>query len=513
MTGITLSAAVRQNLLTMQSTADLMSGVQNKLATGLKVNSALDNPNSYFTASGLNARASDLGNLLDDMGQSLQTIKAADRGITTISELVKSAKAKANQAQQTQSQAERATYAKQYNELLEQIEDIAKDASYKGKNLLGGTGNDLTTIFNEDNTSQQTITAVDFTNTALSTGLNLSDLAEAKGGAASFQLAGGSASISTLDANGDPLGAGGLLTAVTGSAFEVGDVISLRDDTIGNSGTQISGTSTLTVAADTTVSDLVTFINSAAGAQADSDTGTGKINITSNTTLAVYNSDAGNGSPTPADIATATAANFNANTQKLVEAGSFAAGDTLKLEDGNGYELGSFTVKSSSTVSDLVDFMDDFNGVKASFDTSDGKITIESEVALNLTSTNNGNFNAVNFIADNAATTEGVQVTAETESGFATDDDIKKVLDRLNTALSSLRAQASEFGTNLSTVEHRQTFTNSMINTLQEGAGKLTLADTNQEGANLLALQTRQQLASTSLSFASQADQTVLSLF
>ncbi|MEP3560078.1 MAG: ABC transporter substrate-binding protein, partial [Roseibium sp.] len=125
MDDITLSAGVRQNLLTLQSTADMMSGVQNKLATGLKVNSALDNPNSFFTASGLNSRASDLSNLLEDMGQSLQTIKAADEGISTITDLVESAKAKANQALQTQSQYERAKFAAQYNNLLEQIEDVA----------------------------------------------------------------------------------------------------------------------------------------------------------------------------------------------------------------------------------------------------------------------------------------------------------------------------------------------------------------------------------------------------
>lgn len=513
MTGITLSAAVRQNLLTLQTTADMMSGVQNKLATGLDVNSALDNPNSYFTASGLNARANDLGSLLDDMGQSLQTITAADQGISTITDLVNSAEAKARQAQQTQSQAERATYAEQFNELLTQIEDIAKDASYKGKNLLGGAGNDLTTIFNEDNTSQQTITAVDYTDTALSTGLNLSDLDEAKGGAVSFQLSGGSASITTLDAAGDPMGSGGLLTAVTGSAYQAGDVISLQD-TAGGAGAQIGGTSTLTIAADTTVGDLVDFINSAPGTQAEYDTETGTIDITSNTTIAVRNSDAGaGGSAAPADIAVATAADFTADTQKLTEAGSFGVGDTLELTDGNGYELGSFTVEEDSTVDDLVDFINDFQGVDASFDSSDGKITIESDVSLNLTSNNDENFNAVDFVADNASGTEGVQLTAEQDSGFATDDDIDRVLDRLNTALSTLRAQASEFGTNLSTVEHRQSFTTSLINTLQEGAGKLTLADTNLEGANLLALQTRQQLASTSLSFASQADQTVLSLF
>ncbi|MEP3667103.1 MAG: ABC transporter substrate-binding protein, partial [Roseibium sp.] len=178
MADITLSAAVRQNLLTLQSTADLMSGVQNKLATGLKVNSALDNPNSFFTASGLNSRASDLSTLLEDMGQSLQTLKAADKGIQTITDLVETAKAKANQAQQTQSQYERKQFAEQYNALLEQIEDIAKDSSYKGKNLLAGEGNDLTTIFNEDSTSKLKIDAVDYTDSSLSTGLNLSDLEE-----------------------------------------------------------------------------------------------------------------------------------------------------------------------------------------------------------------------------------------------------------------------------------------------------------------------------------------------
>ncbi|MCR9062061.1 MAG: flagellin, partial [Rhodobacteraceae bacterium] len=96
---------------------------------------------------------------------------------------------------------------------------------------------------------------------------------------------------------------------------------------------------------------------------------------------------------------------------------------------------------------------------------------------------------------------------------FATDSDINRVVDKLNTALSSLRTQASSFGTNLSIVENRQDFTKSLIDTLEEGAGKLTLADTNEEGANLLALQTRQSLASTSLSFAAQADQNVLRLF
>ena len=76
-----------------------------------------------------------------------------------------------------------------------------------------------------------------------------------------------------------------------------------------------------------------------------------------------------------------------------------------------------------------------------------------------------------------------------------------------------MRTQSQGFGSNLSTVQIRQDFTKAMINTLHTGADNLTLADTNEEGANLLALQTRQQLSTTALSLASQADQAVLRLF
>ena len=86
-------------------------------------------------------------------------------------------------------------------------------------------------------------------------------------------------------------------------------------------------------------------------------------------------------------------------------------------------------------------------------------------------------------------------------------------MTNLSTATSTLRSQASKFGSNLSVVETRQDFTKSLINVLETGAANLTLADTNEEGANLLALQTRQQLSSTALSLASQADQNVLRLF
>ncbi|WP_417693679.1 flagellin [Roseibium sp.] len=382
MGGITLSSAVRNNLNSLQATSQLMSSVQEKLSTGKKVNSALDNPNSFFTAKGLENRASDLSTLLDDMGQSIQTLKAADKGIEAISDLVDSAKAKANQAQQTSSQSERAQYAKEYNELLTQIEDLAKDSGYGGKNLLGGTGNDLSVTFNEDGSSSLSISSVDYSDTTSSTGLNLSDLTEATSG------------TSTIALN----------TTATGSAALTGGNL-LTDD------------------------------------------------------------------------------------------GDFASGDVLTFTDANGTEIGTLEVTDTTTVDDLEAAIDAIDGASATLaagtltTTSDFKLTISSDGAL----------------AD--TTTDG------TDSSFATDSSIDSTLSSLKNAQDTLRAQASTFGTNLSIVESRQDFTKAIINTLEEGAGKLTLADTNEEGANLLALQTQQTLASTSLSLAAQADQNVLRLF
>jgi hypothetical protein len=101
MTGIVLSASVRQNLLSLQSTASLLATTQNDLATGNKVNSALDNPTNYFTAQSLNNRAGDINNLLDGIGNGVQVLQAANTGITSLQSLVSSAQSIANQALQT----------------------------------------------------------------------------------------------------------------------------------------------------------------------------------------------------------------------------------------------------------------------------------------------------------------------------------------------------------------------------------------------------------------------------
>src|ERR1700716_410891 len=100
MSGIVLSSSVRQNLLSLQSTADLLSTTQNRLATGKKVNTALDNPTNFFTAASLNNRASDINNLLDGIGNGVQVLQAANTGISSLQKLVDSAKSVANQTLQ-----------------------------------------------------------------------------------------------------------------------------------------------------------------------------------------------------------------------------------------------------------------------------------------------------------------------------------------------------------------------------------------------------------------------------
>src|SRR5215475_4325232 len=121
MSDIVLSAGVRSNLLQLQQTSDLMTRTQTRLATGKKVNSALDNAINFFTAQGLDNRANDLSSLLDSMSNAINTIQAANNGITAITKLVQSAQSLVSQANQTADTTARATLAGQFDALMTQI--------------------------------------------------------------------------------------------------------------------------------------------------------------------------------------------------------------------------------------------------------------------------------------------------------------------------------------------------------------------------------------------------------
>lgn len=142
---ISLSAGTRQNLLLLQQTAASLSNTQLRLSTGNKINSALDGPQQFFAAQSLNQRAGDLDNLKDGIGQAISTLKAGDSGITQIQSFLDQAQgitteALSNLGNDAASVNLRNNLANQYNSLLRQIDKLAQDSGYAGKNLLVGSG-------------------------------------------------------------------------------------------------------------------------------------------------------------------------------------------------------------------------------------------------------------------------------------------------------------------------------------------------------------------------------------
>ena len=140
-----LTASMRANLLLLQSTQAKMDRTQNTLSTGNKINSALDGPTAYFASKGLNQRANDLTSLKDAMGQAINTIKAGDKGLSAIESLIEQARGLTTAAygslgNDAASVATRKTLAQQFNTIKAQIDKIAQDSGYQGKNMLVGNG-------------------------------------------------------------------------------------------------------------------------------------------------------------------------------------------------------------------------------------------------------------------------------------------------------------------------------------------------------------------------------------
>ena len=374
MSEITLSSAVRNNLLSLQKTASLLGQTQERLATGQKVNSALDDPSSFFTAASLNSRAGDLNRLLDSVGLAVQTIKAADEGISAITKLVESAQATARQALQATS---------------------------------------TTAVVNS---------TVDHSAT-------------------------GDLGANTTITDGDTF------TVKVGSASAV----------------------TITIADTETINDVATSLSAVANVKATVVSGKLRIEATNGEDLTLAE---GTNSPLAALGLTAATTTGTVNTSRSTLATQF---DSLRTQ------INQLAADAGFNGNNLL------NGDSLSvIFNEDGSSTL-----------------SITGVTFNAA---GLGVSASTDS-FQDDASITAALGELDTAISTLRQQASTFGSNLSVVEVRQDFTKNLINTLETGAANLTIADTNEEGANLLALQTRQQLSSVALSLASQADQNVLRLF
>lgn len=133
---ISLTSGMRNNLLSLQATNSLINRTQDRLSTGKKVNTALDNPTNFFAAQAHNSRATDLSVRKDGMSEAVQGVKAADAGIKAISALIEAAKGVAGAALATSSLTERANFANTYNTLMTQITQLASDSGYRGTNFL-----------------------------------------------------------------------------------------------------------------------------------------------------------------------------------------------------------------------------------------------------------------------------------------------------------------------------------------------------------------------------------------
>ena len=203
---INLTEAIRGSLLSLQRSARAIDQTQTRLSTGLAVNSALDDASAFFTARALNNRASDLQSLKSNTDLAISTVQAALDGIDSITDLVQQAKGLASNAKATGDTNERSTLAVQFNELLSQIDSLANDATFNGINLLQASPDNLDVVFNEDNTSNLTITGLDAT--TASTGINIAVAANNFGLNANIDtaLTAISSALTTLRGNAATLG-------------------------------------------------------------------------------------------------------------------------------------------------------------------------------------------------------------------------------------------------------------------------------------------------------------------
>jgi flagellin len=512
MSDITLSRAVRSNLLNLQGTAELLSKSQERLATGLRVNSALDNPTNFFTASGLNSRASDLSQLLDSVSSAIQTVAAADKGITAITKLVESAQATGRQALQT------AATVTQTN--------VSAEATVTGTVAIGG------------DTAATTAGTVDLSGdlstAGVTSGQSLTITIGSVTRVIAFNNTGtpGVGEDAAVDLDGADDAPGG------GDDALGPDLVTAVNTAFGGTPAALNGSNQLEITAGNTT-DSITVTGTAKTALGG--TGLADAAPTNAAITALFGTNLTIGANT---LTFATGSGGISNRAELATAlASLAGGITGSLNGTNQIEL-TGSSGNPFTVGGTVDAATAFGITEQTYSATTTTATVVNPKRAELVETYNdilvqidgivkdAGFNGVNLLnGDNLSVlfnedgSSKLEITGLTNTAlglglaplgttaFDTNVSINATLDDLKGTLDTLRTQASQLGSNLSIIETRQDFTRNMINVLETGASHLTLADTNEEAANVLALQTRQQLSSTALSLSSQADQNVLRLF
>ncbi len=580
---ISLTSGMRGSLYSLQRISSDMARTQMRLSTGLKVNSALDNPTDFFAAQDHLNRASDLNERLDGVSEAIQTINAANDGITAISSLLNAAKGIASAAQGTNDQASRSAYSHQFTEILSQIDTIKGDSSYRGTNLLGSqsltvdfaaiTGQSTLTIAGFDASSSglgltQPISTPSITNTTTTTTTTATtDVSNniALGGSDPVVINSDGTVTAVTNYGGVPLppGLSGVVSVASGNGFSLalkgdGTVVGWGDDSNG----VVTGAAALTnvtaiSAGSGTGQGFGLALKSDGTVVGWGDNSLGQTNIPSglNNVVAI-SAGYGFGLALKSD---GTVVGWGDDSNGVVT-GASALSNVTAISAGGAFGL---ALKSDGTV---VGWGDDSNGVVTGASTLSNVKAISAGVSFGLALKNDG---TVAGWGDDSATQiditpglnnvvavaagvfggiamkndgsivdwgalspypplSGVKTTGGTisistststntpgsgsNSIWSTDGGIQTSLGQLDTAIAKIRTISTTLSSNNNILTTRQTFTDSMINILQTGSDNLTLADMNEEGANMLMLQTRQSLATTSLSLGAQSAQAVLRL-
>lgn len=519
-----------RNLLSLQKTNFLLDATQLRLATGRKVNSALDNPLSFFTAQALTNRSNDLGRLLDSMGQSIQSVKEADKGVTTLTSLLEQAQATVSDAQEALAGGVNSSISGTVN--IGAISDLnallANGANNTFNISVGDSGAQTITIAAND--SGQDL--VDNINTALA-GYATASLDEA--GRLKLEPVSAGDKI-TFDASG-----ANDITAADFAALGLGNFVAAQDDGAAGTvlgGTVVAGTSLRSTAlAGTKGSDTVDGSFATLGGQSITFgvniNGTTSINVTidSNTTIdqfvASINENVNN-----TGLVTAS---FNEGSGQISLKVSRAVDNvTLSQTPSAAGPLAAFGFAGGLSDQQAADTA--IRGEYVSFaqsETLDKIQTLEdnyNELRKQIDAiVDDANYRGVNLLGgdtlttyfnedrSNKLTTVGQNLTAAglglVAADFGTAQAAQSASDDVRGALSQARDFGSQIANSLAILQTREDFTKDTQQVLEEGADKLTLADQNEEGANMLALQTRLQLGVTSLSLAAQSQQAVLRLF
>jgi flagellin len=507
MSGITLTAGVRQNLLSLQSTAALLTSTQNRLATGKKVNSAFDNPTSFFTSQSLTNRANSLSALLDQVGQAQQTLQAANQGLTSITSLLQQGLSIAQQALQAAGPGTLSYGAITTNGSLAATEHDGIIKS--GSTTLGATTLGAADSLNIADAGVGTYgVSLAATDTVASV---ITKINAATGGAVTASTDG--TGHLQLDSNSVT---NSLIAIDTTGATGLGQAANTFAATTAT-GTSTDLFQTLTGNGGFTAGDALTVgVNGGASQTINFGTGTGQVQTlaqlqTALQSLSGLTNSTASGSSVSLGVASSTAAN------SLTIGSSGSTGSTEILHElGLTAGTANGTAVSSGNSATRTTLQGNFNSLLTQIDQLAGDASYSGVNLLkgdNLTVNFNESNTSSLLIQGVTFNSAGLGLSAISGTGFQANATVNSTIAALNTALTTVQAQTETFGTNASTINVRQSFTTNLINTLQTGSDNLVLADQNQESANLLTLQTRQQLSISALSISNQAQQAVLKLF